>query len=191
MNCEKCGAYIPFGTTSCEFCNEPAAQQPSVSQQNFATSQSFSAQRQPAMALGQSENVLSGIVGALIGAAIGGGSIVLLGQLGYIAAISGFILAVCTLKGYEMLGRQLSVKGILICLLLIIATPYFANRLDWALSVKDVFSEYGVTLGDAFSSIPELLEAEIIDKSVYIRNLVLLYVFAALGAGNIVRDLFK
>ena len=59
---------------------------------------------------GKPENVLAGVVGALLGCLLGVGCIVLLGQLGYVAALSGIVLAVCTLanrifSGY--LGGQL------------------------------------------------------------------------------------
>ena len=53
---------------------------------------------------GKPENVLAGVVGALLGCLLGVGCIVLLGQLGYVAALSGIVLAVCTLKGYELLA---------------------------------------------------------------------------------------
>ena len=51
------------------------------------------------------ENVPMGMIGALLGAVLGGASIILFSQLGYIASISGVILAFCTLKGYELLGK--------------------------------------------------------------------------------------
>ncbi len=44
------------------------------------------------------ENWLAGIVGAFIGSLIGVGVIILLGQLGYVAALSGIAMAVCALK---------------------------------------------------------------------------------------------
>ena len=53
------------------------------------------------------EQVLPGIVGALIGSLIGAVVIVIVGQLGYVAAVSGLVMAICTLKGYEMLGKKL------------------------------------------------------------------------------------
>ena len=42
---------------------------------------------------GKPENVLAGVVGALLGCLLGVGCIVLLGQLGYVAALSGIVLA--------------------------------------------------------------------------------------------------
>ena len=51
------------------------------------------------------ENFVMGLIGALGGALLGGASIILIGQIGYISAISGIILAFCTLKGYALLGK--------------------------------------------------------------------------------------
>ena len=47
------------------------------------------------------ENVPAGIVGAFLGSLIGVACAVLIGQLGYVASISGLVMAVCALKGYE------------------------------------------------------------------------------------------
>ena len=46
------------------------------------------------------ENVPAGIVGAFLGSLIGVACAVLIGQLGYVASISGLVMAVCALKGY-------------------------------------------------------------------------------------------
>ena len=137
------------------------------------------------------ENVLAGIVGALLGSLIGGASIILLSQLGYIASISGLILAVCTLKGYELLGGALSKKGIVICLVIVLVVPYLADRIDWAIVLMQEFPEYGFRFGEAFALIPELLREGAIEMGDYMKNLLMLYGFAALGAFSSIRNAFK
>ncbi|MBO5953860.1 MAG: zinc ribbon domain-containing protein [Oscillospiraceae bacterium] len=174
MNCEKCGNPIADNAPFCEHCGKSPSQ---------AAPEVVSSQKP--------ENVITGCVGALIGAAIGGGSIILLAQLGYIAAISGLILAICTLKGYELLGGRLSTKGIIISVVLMLATPYIADRINWAIVVMDAFSDFGITFGEAFAIIPELVEEEAIEKADYIKDLVMIYAFVALGAFSTVRGLFK
>ena len=57
------------------------------------------------------ENVPAGIVGAFLGSLIGVACAVLIGQLGYVASVSGLVMAVCALKGYELLGGSLTKKG--------------------------------------------------------------------------------
>ena len=61
------------------------------------------------------EKVAGGILGAFLGILIGAICIVLVNQFGYIASISGVVMGVCALKGYQILGKKMSLKGIIIC----------------------------------------------------------------------------
>jgi len=171
MHCEKCGKPLS-GTAFCENCGytnpQPSAQPQTVNTPDVS----------------KPENVLTGFVGALIGSALGAGAIILLSQLGYIASVSGFILAICTFKGYELLGGKLSTKGLIICLALIIVVPYLADRLDWAILITNELP--GISLGEAFEVAPDLA-----DSDSYTENLVKLYLFVALGAGSTIFGAFK
>lgn len=177
MNCKQCGIEIPFGTTYCNNCSQ------SMNQTGFPV------QGQTYVSNTVSENVITGTIGALVGAVIGAIVIILLGRLNLVASISGFILALCTLKGYELLGKQMSLKGFIICLVLIIITPYFADRLDWAIRIKEVFSY--ISLGEAFSSVPEFIKLGLIEKSNYIMGLIMIYVFAGAGAIGLLHNQLK
>ncbi len=66
------------------------------------------------------ENVVAGVVGAFLGSLLGVVCTVVIGQLGYVASISGLIMAVGALKGYELLAGRLSKKGALISSVLIV-----------------------------------------------------------------------
>ncbi|MBO5767302.1 MAG: hypothetical protein J6R49_02135, partial [Clostridia bacterium] len=55
------------------------------------------------------ENVLAGIVGALLFSLAGGIVWFLLYQIGFLAAISGIIGVVCAIKGYAIFGKRESV----------------------------------------------------------------------------------
>ena len=50
------------------------------------------------------ENIVAGVVGAFLGTLLGVVCTVVIGQLGYVASVSGLIMAVGALKGYELLG---------------------------------------------------------------------------------------
>ena len=50
----------------------------------------------------QKENFWGGIAGASGGALLGAFCIFLIAQLGYIAAVSGAVLSICTLAGYKL-----------------------------------------------------------------------------------------
>lgn len=126
------------------------------------------------------ENVVGGIVGALLGSLIGVLCIVLLGQLGYVAAISGVMMAVCTIKGYELLGGKISTKGIIISCIIMILMTYIGDRVDWAVVIC---REYETSrFFAAFNAVPYFISEGAIEIGGYIGNLLLLYVFVIIGA---------
>lgn len=125
------------------------------------------------------ENILGGIVGALVGSLLGVACIIILGQLGYVAAISGVVMAVCTMKGYELLGGKLSTIGVIICAAIMLIMTYTGNRLDWAVSIAQGFK---IDIATAFRSVSMLLDEEIIDSGTYWANLFMVYMFALVGA---------
>ena len=127
------------------------------------------------------ENPVAGAVGALLGSLVGALAIILISRLGFVAAISGVIMAVTTLKGYELLGGKLSTKGMIISAVLMVVMVYLANRADWAISVYQEFKSYGADFFQCFRIVPELLkDADLTGR--YIGSLVLVYLFTALGA---------
>lgn len=125
------------------------------------------------------ESIVMGIVGAFLGSLLGALCIIIVSQMGYVAALSGLVMAICTLKGYEMLGGKLTKKGIIIAILIMIVMTYAADRLDWAIVVAREFEE---DLFISYQAIPALIEAEIIETARYWGNLILVYLFLALGA---------
>jgi len=133
------------------------------------------------------ENVFTGLIGALIGAAIGGASIVLLGQLGYVASISGLILAFCALKGYELLGKGRGTVGTILCILLMLLTPYLANRIGWALEIAEAFT---ISFGEAFGSVHEVIDMLELTGD-YFKDLGMVYLFVAIGAIGTLRGAFR
>lgn len=183
MNCPKCGNPMAFGADTCEDCGYSISAQPVETAPDQITETDISTQKP--------DNVVTGTVGAIIGAVIGGAAIILLSQLGYVAAISGLILAVCTLKGYELLGGRLSTRGIVICIVIMLVAPYIADRIDWAILVMQEFADEGVTFGEAFAAIPFLIEEEAIELSGYLLNLALIYVFAIVGAFSTLYGVIK
>lgn len=137
---------------------------------------------------GKHDNVVGGIVGALLGSLIGVAAIIIFSRLGYIAAVSGVILAVCTLKGYELLGGQLSTKGIVISIVLMLLMTWIGDRLDWAIVVMQ---ELDMDFIDAFQVVPDLVRYGVIESFNYIMNLVMLYLFTVLGAAPTIVSTMK
>lgn len=223
MFCPNCGKQIHDSAAMCEYCGyemavyqekaavmpqqpvvqpvmqpaEPAVSAPTPNAGGYTIPQQPAYYAPPVVQTPQKrENVVTGIVGALVGAAIGGGSIILFSQLGLVSALSGLLLAVCTLKGYELLGGKLSITGLIVSVILMAVTPYFADRLDWAILVMN---ELGLGLGEAFNAIPQMLGegysvryyAYTIEPELYTSNLLTLYFFVLLGAVSTVITAFK
>ena len=84
------------------------------------------------------------------------------------AAISGVIMAVCALKGYELLGGKLTKKGVIISGVIMIVMTYVGDRVDWAIMIA--------------RELPLLLSEEVIDMTSYVLELVLLYALLLVGA---------
>ena len=133
------------------------------------------------------EKVALGILGALIGGILGGAAIVLLGQMGLISAISGVILAFCSLKGYELLAGKLSKLGIVICIVVMLIVPYVADRISWALVIVE---EFGWQFGDAFRYVHDVIKEYAMEAD-YWKDLLFIYAFAVLGACTTVKQAFK
>lgn len=167
MTCSKCGNAVAEGTTRCDQCGFPIK------------------------AKEKKENVIAGIVGACLGALIGGGCILLVSRLGYVASVCGLILSVCTVKGYELLGGKLSGKGIIVSIILMLITPYLADRIDWAILLMEAWGEYEMTFAEAFAVFPELLKDGTVEMGTYIRNLLMIYGFALIGAFSVLRNAMK
>lgn len=125
------------------------------------------------------ENVLTGLIGAFLGSLIGVACIVAIGQLGYVASISGVIMAVCAIKGYELLGGAMSRKGAVIACILIVLMTYLGNRLDFAVTVARLV---GTDIFSTFQALNELFDAGYLNVGAYWGNLVMLYLFTLLGA---------
>ena len=169
--CENCGNELMDSASFCDYCGSAVKTTTPV-------------------ITGKTENVAGGAVGAMIGALIGGASIILVSRLGFVAAVCGLVLAVCTMKGYEIMGGTIGKMGILICVALMLVTPYIADRLDWAILLMEAYGE-GISLGEAYSYIPDLIAEEIIESADYWMNLGKLYLFTLLGGVSTVATALK
>ncbi|MDE5866729.1 MAG: FUSC family protein, partial [Lachnospiraceae bacterium] len=127
----------------------------------------------------KSENVIGGIVGALLGSVLGVICIVVFGRMGRVAVASGIVMAVCTIKGYELLGGKFTKKGVVISCLMMIVMTFVGNNIDWAIDIAEFFE---VDFFSAFRGVIPLLQEGYLEASTYYYNLILLYVFTAIGA---------
>lgn len=170
--CEHCGrpegvdAYTVSGN-ACLLC------EPCFGQVSEAAAQQNQTKMQ------KQEQILPGIVGALIGSLIGAVVIVIVGQLGYVAAVSGLVMAICTLKGYEMLGKKLGTPGIIISCVLMLLMIFLAYQADWSITAAQFYETDFFT---AFRAMMDLIAEGYVDSGNYFGGLAQVYLFAVVGA---------
>ena len=134
------------------------------------------------------DNPIAGLVGALLGSLIGVACIIVVSQLGYVAAVSGLVMAVCTIKGYALLGGAMSRRGAVIAGVVILLMTYVGHQLDFAVSLAIAAQIDPFT---AFRAVGDLLADGALDPVSYWGNLVLLYGFTLLGAVPALRAAFR
>ena len=173
MNCNHCGAQLPENAAVCTVCGTAVQRAENPAE------------------LPKKERVGLGILGALVGALLGGVSIVLFSRMGYVAALSGVLMAFATLKGYELLAKKLSKKGIVISVVLMVLVTFASNVVDLGLQVFDEIKDYGGTIADSFMLLPELAVEGYIDFGAYFSSLGMLYLFMVIGAFSIIRNALR
>ena len=171
MNCELCGTNLAPDTIVCPVCGARV---------------DGTAEPKPVR-----ENVALGIVGALIGAMLGGASILLFSKLGYVASLSGVLIAFATLGGYKLLAKGMGKAGLVICIVLMLIVPFLANALDLVLTLHEELSMYGMTMGDTASFLVELIGSDQEVLMAYLKDLGMLYLFVVIGAVGIVKNALK
>ena len=82
-------------------------------------------------------------------------------KLGYIAGISGAVMVICAMMGYNKFGKKLDLKGIIICVVLCIGMIYISERLSVSMELYQEFSDYGydVSFFDCYKSMYDVLDA--------------------------------
>lgn len=125
------------------------------------------------------EKLAAGTLGALLGSLAGVVCIILISRLNVVASVSGLVMAVCALKGYEKLAGELTKKGAVISCVIIVIMTYFAHHLDITI---EIMQELDMPFFEAFGVIPKFLRLDILDRGVFWGNLALLYLFTLMGA---------
>ena len=143
------------------------------------------------------ENVIAGIVGALLFSLVGGIIWFVLYSIGIVAAISGLIGVVLAIKGYQLFAKKESVKGIIIASVI----AFLVLVLAWYLCIgKDVYDAYQewykkglvsetLTFVESLKAVPIFLKEPEIAAACY-KDLAIGLVFALIGAiGTIITSI--
>lgn len=139
------------------------------------------------------ENVLLGLIGAAVGVLLGAVLWVIIGQVGFIAGIAGYVIVLCGMKGYQMLGKDMSRIGVIICVILsclaIVGAEFVSLGLVIYKELSDTYYHY-ISLGDAFSLIPDFLgEPEVV--GIIVKDLIVGYILAIWASFSLVRSQWK
>jgi hypothetical protein len=125
--------------------------------------------------------IFSGIVGALIGSIPGIICWVILGQVGFIAGICGWLMIRGAIFGYSKLADGIDRRGEIISTIVALLMPIVSEYLGLAVSIYRTFHDsYGVTVAEAISTVPlYLAEPDVIQGMIF--SLIIGYVLIAFG----------
>ena len=120
--------------------------------------------------------VLSGLVGALLGSIPGILAWVILGQVGFIAGICGWLMIRGAIFGYTKLAGGIDRRGEVLSTIVALLMPVIGEFLGLAVSVyRNFHDSYGVTVGDAIRAVPLYLgEPDVLQGIIF--NLIIGYV---------------
>ena len=88
--------------------------------------------------------ILKGILGAVVGAIPGVLLWIIIGRVGFIAAICGAVLAGGTVAGYIFMSKDNFLPqhyGVIICLAVIIISVYISQKVVWCWELSDIFQK--------------------------------------------------
>lgn len=167
--------------------NETASPVESVSTTLPPLESTASAQGSPSLIASQISieerhpSVVPGLIGALIGSIPGVLLWVIIGQLGYIAGICGWLMVRGAIFGYTKLGGGINKLGKFLASAVAFIMPLVAEYLGVAVSVYRAFHESdGVTVAQAFASVPYFLSEPDVSSGI-ITNLLIGYVLFAVS----------
>ncbi len=190
MFCKNCGTQILDDQSVCPECGTPTNVSQTPAQHVF-----------PSPEISQPENVALGILGALLAAVAGAAAIALFTKMGYISSVGGLLLAFLTVFLYKKFsGGQIGTAGVLVCIALCIVAPYVGYRAGFAWEIGAYNDPY-VTLflnyleiphsfAGVFANFHKIVDALEMGGDVG-KDLILLYLFTALGAFASFMDTFK
>lgn len=147
----------------------------------------------------QNENVIAGIVGALLFSLVGGIAWFLLYQVGIIAAVSGLIGVILAIKGYSLFAKKESIKGIIIASVIALLVIGLAWYICLGKDIYDVYQEwfkekeidYTLTFSESLKAVPLFLEDPEVGPECY-KDLAFGLIFALIGSiGTVITSVKK
>lgn len=102
-------------------------------------------------------NVITGMLGAILGSIPGIALWIIVGKLGYIVAIIGALIGAGALFGYKLLGRSLDRRGVVLTTIWVLIAVYLSNHIAVTWTIYDEVKYFGITFGEIFTSLLDLM----------------------------------
>ena len=134
------------------------------------------------------ENVGKGVLGIFIGALVGIALYNGLYLIGFVSAITGFVMAWLSILLYgKFSGKPGSTKGVILTIVIGLIATFIAVYLAWSIDAYSALKEYEFTFPDILLNLFPLIKDLELTGS-FIGDLVLALLFTALGS---ISPLFK
>jgi len=132
-------------------------------------------------------NYLAGFIGAVIGGIAGSVLWILIGALGFYAAIAGFVIAFCAFFGYKLFKGPQTMVSIFLVIVAILGSLNFA---DIGLAIAIMKEVKDVSFFKVLSIIPPVLQEEGVLMELF-PNFALGLLFAGLGSFQMIKNTLK
>lgn len=110
---------------------------------------------------GKNGNFLAGLLGAVLGASLGGVLWILFGLLNIIVAIVGFAIIMFATLGYTFLGGRIDKKGFYAITIISLLTIILSEYLSYAILIyRELIPDYYVSFWEVFLWTFEILKSE-------------------------------
>ena len=166
--CKQCGLVLDDeNATLCESCAAEMAQKaPEIATPPAA------------------ENVLAGVVGAVLFSLVGGALYFIVYQLGYIAGIVGLAVFFLARVGYDLFGKAKGINSkirLITCIIATIVAIFVAECLCLSYEIFETYKDvYDITFFDAVAVTPDFLAEPDIYEPI-IGDLAFAYIFGGLA----------
>ena len=138
--------------------------------------------------------IIKVIIGAILGAIPAMLLWVVLGKIGVVAAVCGFLMIFCEMYSCSFMtkknGNMNPVIAFVICAVVMLIAVYVCERILWAWELSDVLKEYGLTFSDCFTNFKSLIDGFELNAD-FTEDLIKSYIFAVIGAVAGASRLFK
>jgi hypothetical protein len=139
----------------------------------------------------EQENVVAGFVGAFLFSFAGVVLWFVIYQLGYIAAIAGIVTVICAIKGYEVFGKALSPKGLIVSIVVSVAMIFIAEYISIGYKIYVVFKpKVDITIFDALRAVQEYLKEEDF-RAIFLKDLAMGYAFTLFASIRTIINVLK